>query len=105
MFGGPVDGYVLNNGSRNAVLEIKTASSRESLEDDSGDYANVPMSYMWQASLYAGLSNLDKIVFLVGFLEESDYNRPKQWVPNEENSYFIVKYKLDMNEYMRECSK
>jgi hypothetical protein len=60
---------------------------------------------MLQASLYAELSNLDKIVFLVGFLEEVDYSRPKQWVPNANNSHFIVKDKLDMQDHMNYCSE
>lgn len=104
LFGGMVDGYVLANGTRSAILEIKTSSSREPWEDGSGGYTNVPMQYMLQASLYAELSNLDKIAFLVGFLEENDYDRPKQWVPDESNAFFIVKDKLDMSDHMKECA-
>ena len=105
LFGGLVDGYIIKNGSRNAILEIKTAGSRELWEDDSGGYTNVPMQYMLQASLYAELSNLDKVVFLVGFLEEGDYTRPKQWVHDANNSHFIVKNKLDMQNHMNYCSE
>ena len=104
LFGGMVDGYVLANGSRKAILEIKTSNSRESWEDGSGGYTDVPMHYMLQASLYAELSKLDKVVFLVGFLEESDYTRPKQWVPDENNTFFVVKDKLEMSGYMKECA-
>lgn len=105
LFGGLVDGYIRSNGSRRAVLEIKTSGSREGWKDDSGGYTNVPVQYMLQASLYAALSGLDKIVFLVGFLEESDYARPRQWVPDGENSFFIVKDRLDMNGPMKECTE
>jgi hypothetical protein len=104
LFGGLVDGYVNADGHRDAVLEIKTSSSREKWDDGSGGYTKVPEQYMLQASLYAELSNLDKVVFLVGFLEESDYSRPKQWVPDEENSFLIVKDKLDMREPMEQCA-
>ena len=82
VFGGMVDGYIQQDGRRAYIL---------------------PMSYMLQASLYAQLSNLDRIVFLVGFLEESDYDRPKQWVPSPENTYVIVKDRLDMTGYMEQC--
>ena len=104
LFGGMVDGYLTANGIRKAVLEIKTSNSRDSWDDGSGGYTDIPMQYMLQASLYAELSKLDKIFFLVGFLGESDYARPKQWVPDETNSFFVVKDKLDMSGYMKECA-
>lgn len=103
VFGGMVDGYIQIDGKRNSILEIKTASDREKWRDEDGGYTNVPMSYMLQASLYAQLSNLDRIVFLVGFLEDADYDRPKQWVPNEENTFIVVKDRLDMTGYMQQC--
>ena len=103
VFGGMVDGYIQIDGTRDTILEIKTSSGREKWLDEDGGYTNVPMSYMLQASLYATLSNLDRIVFLVGFLEEPDYDRPKQWVPTPENTYVIVKDRLDMTEYMDQC--
>lgn len=103
VFGGMVDGYILMDGKRNSILEIKTASDREKWRDEDGGFTNVPMAYMLQASLYATLSNLDRIVFLVGFLEDADYDRPKQWVPTPENTYIVVKPRLDMTEYMKRC--
>lgn len=105
VFGGMVDGYIVMDGKRSAILEIKTSSDRSKWLDEDGGYTNVPMSYMLQASLYAKLSNLDRIVFLVGFLEESDYDRPKQWVPTKENTFVIVKDRLDMDGYMDDCVK
>lgn len=105
VFGGMVDGYIVVDGKRSAILEIKTASDRSKWLDEDGGYTNVPMSYMLQASLYAALSNLDRIVFLVGFLEEQDYDRPKQWVPTPDNTYVVVKDRLDMQQYMDDCVK
>ena len=102
VFGGLVDGYIAVDGKRNAVLEIKTSGERERWLDENGDYSNVTEQYMLQASLYAELSRLDKIVFLVGYLEEADYDRPKLWAPNENNTKIIVKKKLDMAPYMKE---
>ncbi len=103
VFGGMVDGYIQIDGKRNSILEIKTSHDREKWMDDDGNYTNVPTSYMLQASLYAELSNLDRIVFLVGFLEDSEYDRPKQWVPTADNTRIIIKDKLDMKPYMDQC--
>ncbi len=103
VFGGMVDGYIVVDGKRSAILEIKTASDRTKWLDEDGGYTNVPMSYMLQASLYAQLSNLDRIAFVVGFLEEPDYDRPKQWVPTPENTFVVVKDRLEMSEYMAKC--
>ena len=105
VFGGMVDGYIQIDGRRDTILEIKTSHDREKWLDEDGGYTNVPMSYMLQASLYAKLSNIDRIVFLVGFLEEPDYDRPKQWVPSPENTFVIVKDRLEMDDYMRQCEE
>ena len=105
LFGGMVDGYIHADGARRAILEIKTSGSKESWEDEEGGYSNLSDQYMYQASLYAELSGVDEIVFVVGFLEEKDYARPKQWVPNEENTHFILKKKRDMAEPMKYCSE
>ena len=105
VFGGLVDGYVQIDGSRNSILEIKTSRDRSKWLDEDGNVTIVPMSYMLQASLYAQLSKLDRIVFLVGFLEDPDYDRPKAWVPTAENTAVIVKEKLEMEEYMKQCEE
>lgn len=105
LFGGLVDGYIASGGKRSAVLEIKTSSSREKWKDSEGGYSNVPEAYMLQASLYAVLSGLDKIIFAVGFLEEKDYLRPKQWVPDGNNTYFVFKEAYDMKEPMEKCTE
>ncbi len=103
VFGGLVDGYVLKDGRRHAVLEIKTSGRRDTWLDEAGEPTVVPESYMLQASLYAELSNLDRIAFVVGFLEEGDYARPKNWVPDAGNTAVIVREKLDMTRQMAEC--
>ncbi len=81
LFGGLVDGYINVNGKHTAILEIKTASSRDRWLDDEGKVTVAPPDYLLQAGLYAELSGLDEIVFAVGFLEEDDYDRPAFWVP------------------------
>ena len=100
MFGGMVDGYITCDGKRSAILEIKTASNREKWDDGQGGFTNVPDSYMMQASLYAELSNLQKIVFVVGFLEEADYRMPGKWVPTPENTCVVIKDREDMKPWM-----
>ena len=106
LFGGLVDGYVLVNGRRDSVLEIKTSHSREGWLDEDGNISRVPVSYMLQASLYAELSHLDRIVFLVGFLEDEDYAHPAKWIPNHDNTYMVVVDKFpDIREKMAEAEK
>jgi len=105
LFGGLVDGYVAADGKRNAVLEIKTSGDRGAWTDENGEYTVVAEQYMLQASLYAELSRLDKIVFLVGFLNDADYDRPESWIPDENNTEIIVKKKLDMAPYMKEATE
>ena len=106
LFGGMVDGYVLIDGKRDSILEIKTSHEREKWLDEKGGLTNVPMTYMLQASLYAELAGLDRIVFVVGFLNDpEDYVRPNSWKPSGENTYIIVKDKLEMTGYMAEAER
>ncbi len=95
VFGGLVDGYIRVNGSRRAVLEIKTSSRRDQWED-----GKIPEGYLLQASLYAELSGLDTVVFAVGFLEDGDYDNPKAWIPNDENFLIVAVHKKDISEEM-----
>ena len=87
-FGGMVDGYVIAERKRYAVLEVKTAGDRSAWTDD-GEISKVPESYVMQASLYAELSGIDTIVFAVGFLEEHDYEEPSTWIPSEDNCFIL----------------
>lgn len=105
LFGGLVDGYLINNGKRVAILEIKTSANRESWLDENGEVSIIPETYMLQASLYATLSNLNKILFAVGFLEDADYDRPRQWEPTHENISLIAVDRLDMEEQMAYCKE
>ncbi len=95
VFGGLVDGYVRLNGSRKAILEIKTSSHRDDWAD-----GKIPEGYLLQASLYAELAGLNTIVFAVGFLEDSDYDHPDEWEPNDDNSLIVVVHKKDISEEM-----
>ena len=104
LFGGMVDGYVQIDGKRDSILEIKTSHDKDKWLDENGEPTNVPMTYMLQASLYAELAGLDRIVFVVGFLKDpEDFLRPNSWKPSEENTYIVVKDKLEMSGYMKEA--
>ncbi len=101
LFGGMVDGYITVNGKRDAILEIKTSASREKWMDQDGRICNIPPSYMMQASLYAELAHLDKIVFLIGFLEEDDYRWPSRWIPSSDNTEVLLVDKMgDIRDWM-----
>ncbi len=65
----------------------------------------VPDTYIMQAGLYAQLSNLDSIIFAVGFLEEDDYDRPAFWVPTEENTFLIKMDRPDMTKPMADAEQ
>lgn len=99
-FGGMVDGYIVLDGKRDSILEIKTSSSRDKWLDSDGNITQVPEAYIMQAALYAELAGLNRIVFLVGFLEEDVYVRPKTWVPDESNTALIVMEKPEMKSKM-----
>jgi len=100
IFGGMVDGYVDVKGRRYAILEIKTSSDRSGWFGENGEQ-RIPEGYYLQASLYAQLSNLDKILFAVGFLEEADYDDPGRFVPNEDNTLILCVGKKDITEEMK----
>ena len=104
LFGGLVDGYIKVDGERYAILEIKTSHEKGKWLDEDGNVTKVPMSYILQACLYAELAHLDKVVFLVGFLEESDVTHPNLWKPSPENTFIIPMDKIDMAPYMDEAA-
>ena len=98
IFGGMVDGYVLINGKRVAVLEIKTSSKEYEWVDEKGTRNRVPDEYVLQASLYAKLGGLDKIVYVAGFLRENHYDDPHNWTPCSDNCAVIVTDRADISE-------
>ncbi len=100
VFGGMVDGYIVVNGRRAAVLEIKTTGSRSDWFDENGNVI-IPEGYRLQASLYAQLSKLERIVFAAAFLEEADYLNPENFVPTKDNTLFTAIEKKDITEEMR----
>ena len=101
-FGGMVDGWVDIDGKHAAVLEIKTAGRRDDWFDGNGGEI-APPNYILQTSLYCDLSGLDEIVFAVGFLEESDYDHPDKWEPNDGNFIVRTVKPVPMGEYKKQA--
>ena len=99
VFGGMVDGFVNTRGRRNAILEIKTSSDRSGWYDEDGN-VRIPEGYYLQASLYAQLAKLDRIVFAAAFLEEPDYENPENFVPTKENTLIVAVDKKDISAEM-----
>ena len=104
LFGGMVDGYIDLDKERYAILEIKTSSDRSKWFDGNGNKI-VPEGYYLQASLYAVLSNLERIVFAVAFLDEKDYVHPELFVPTKDNTLVFTVGKKDMTEEMAEAKE
>lgn len=104
IFGGMVDGYVQVKKRRYAVLEIKTSSDRSDWFDENGG-RRIPEGYYLQASLYAQLSNLDKIVFAVCFLNENDYDNLSEFEVNDGNTLIFCVGKRDITDEMRTASE
>lgn len=101
IFGGLVDGYIKVDGKRYAILEIKTANSTSGWIDENGDFTRVPEGYYLQASLYAELAGLDRIVFAVGFPKDEEYDHPETFVPNDDNFKVLIVDKKDISEEMK----
>lgn len=99
IFGGMVDGYICINGNRDSVLEIKTSSDKTQWCDENGN-ERIPEDYYFQASLYAELAGLKRIVFVVGFLQEKDYDFPEMFVPTLDNTKIFVVEKKNISEEM-----
>ena len=102
LFGGMVDGYIDVNGDRYAILEIKTCSDRSMWFEEDGS-TKIPEGYYLQASLYAVLSNLEKVVFAVAFLEDRDYDEPEKFVPDDGNTLVFMVDKKDMTREMADA--
>ena len=84
VFGGMWDGL-----GDNFVVEIKTTKRAEDWQDD------IPIYYKLQSALYAYLLGFDRVIVTATFLEDSDYEKPKEFVPNVNNT---VLFEYSMSE-------
>lgn len=83
----------LQTGETKSVIEMKTTklSKMEKWKKD-----GVPNYYVLQAALYAYLSKVDKFTFVASFLKEEDYEKPKLFIPNEDNT-IIFPFSISKN--------
>lgn len=84
VFGGMWDGL-----GDNFVVEIKTTKRAEDWQDD------IPIYYKLQSALYAYLLGFDRVIVTATFLEDSDYEKPEEFVPNVNNT---VLFEYSMSE-------
>lgn len=75
------------DGKVEAVLEMKTTKRVEDWVNDIPDY------YALQAALYAYLYGVDQVIMVASFLEDTDYDKLDQYVPNINNT-ITVEFKV-----------
>lgn len=81
IFGGMWDAVLLNDDNTvDTVIEIKTSSRPEDWEQD------IPIHYALQASLYAYLLNVEKVIIVCSFLKDQEYDNPGAFVPTAKNT-------------------
>lgn len=81
IFGGMWDAVLLNDyNTVDTVIEIKTSSRPEDWEKD------IPIHYALQASLYAYLLNVEKVIIVCSFLKDQEYDNPEEFVPTAKNT-------------------
>ncbi len=84
VFGGMWDALLVDeNNIPTTVLEFKTTKRSEDWLKDVPDY------YALQASLYAYLLGIKKVIMVCSFLDDKDYNQPDKFVPDETNTITI----------------
>ncbi len=87
IFGGMWDAEYFEDNKLVSVIEIKTTKRAEDWIDGAPEY------YALQAALYAYLLEIDEVVMVVAFLEETDYDHPENFIPSVENT-IIDEFKI-----------
>jgi len=80
IFGGMWDAIV-EDEEGGATVEIKTTKRVEDWSKGAPDY------YALQGALYSYLRGCDRVIMVVAFLEEKDYEHPELFVPSSENIF------------------
>lgn len=81
VFGGMWDYLSLDDHARvDGVLEMKTTKRIEDWEED------IPEYYALQAALYAYLLDVDRVIMVASFLQDSDYDHPEDFEPSVDNT-------------------
>ena len=93
IFGGVMDAVCTEDDMKTltAIIECKTSSKPQEWENN-----NVPISYLLQGAEYCYLKGIDRIVFIVAFLQDEDYNHPENFKPTDKNTKIVVKKLKDI---------
>jgi len=93
IFGGMWDYLEQKDGETKCVFEMKTTG--KSKADTEWGHGKIPEYYALQASLYAWLLNVDKVVMVATFLDAKagDYDRPEDFVVSDINTK-LVEFKV-----------
>jgi len=94
IFGGHIDGLTADG---KAIVEIKTTARIEWWTDAAGNAA-IPLNYYLQASLYARMMEVDKIIFIVAAVEPGA--KPQNVKLDECVYFFEVDPHPQIDEYM-----
>ena len=78
------------------VIECKTTKRAEDWTDDTPEY------YALQAALYATLKGLDSVTMVCSILEDSDYDHPEEFIPDDSNTFFRSFFVSERYPNMRE---
>lgn len=93
LFGGMWDALITKSkDSRDiaAVIEAKTSSRPQDWTE------GVPANYLYQGLLYAYLLGIDRLYFVVSFLQPTDYDNPQAFECNEVNT---ITFEIKVSEY------
>ena len=74
------------------VVEVKTTKRVEDWKGEDGT-VEPPIYYKLQACLYAYLLGFDDVVMTCSFLEDKDYQKPEDFVPNASNTV-VIEFKV-----------
>lgn len=80
IFGGMWDALILKDGKVDTVVEFKTTSRPQDWLTDS------PLNYKLQASLYAWMLGVEKVMLVCSFLPDEIYSHPEDFQPSVNNT-------------------
>lgn len=77
--------------------KVKSANEKMNSWFENGQII-IPIEYKYQLGLYLYLRNIEKGMFVVGFLTREDYVYPEKFNPNNRNIY-MVEMKINRSEF------
>ena len=99
-FSGHLDG-ILADGT---VVEVKTGSRPQDWVDKDGNII-IPENYHIQASLYARMTGVDKLLFVFGHVTPADRSNPYKWEPEGNVHIFNAELHPEIDDIIEEGRK